>query len=116
MTLRLMATVRQWVEPFPPGSHMYYVYALPQGSRIGQAGRMQQLDVVSLARARDLARSGAARSIRLAAGLSLGEVGRALGCPASTILRWERGDRLPRGDLAIRWAELLQALINRAPR
>ncbi len=69
--------------------------------------------LVKVTRVRDLVRSGAARSIRLGAGLSLGEVGRTLGCSASTIFRWEKGERTPRGDLALRYGELLDALMQR---
>lgn len=69
--------------------------------------------LVRVTRVRQLARSGAARSIRLAAGLSLGEVGRSLGCSTSTVFRWEAGERVPRGDLAIRYGELLDALMQR---
>ena len=69
--------------------------------------------LVKVTRVRDLVRSGAARSIRTGAGLSLGEVGRTLGCSASTVLRWEAGERTPRGDLAVRYGELLNTLLRR---
>jgi DNA-binding transcriptional regulator YiaG len=67
-------------------------------------------DVVDLVRARDLARSGRAKAIREAAGLSLAELGAALGVNGSTIGRWEAGERAPRADAARRYAKLLKQL------
>lgn len=69
-------------------------------------------DLARLAQVRALASSGAARSVRLAAGLSLGEVARTLGVSPSTILRWETGERSPRGELALRYTDLLDRLLN----
>lgn len=69
-----------------------------------------------LVRVRELVRSGAARSIRVAAGLSLGEVAESVGVAPATVWRWEHGDRVPRGDAALRYGELLQALMRRGPR
>jgi len=56
--------------------------------------------------------SGAARAVRVGAGLSLGEMGRGVGpgVSPSTVLRWERGDRTPRGELAVSYLELLDRL------
>lgn len=48
-------------------------------------------------------------SLRLARGLSLRQVGAALGKPPSTILRWERG-ATPRGSDRAAYAALLEAL------
>jgi hypothetical protein len=58
------------------------------------------------------------RTIRVAAGLSLEEVGRDVGAHASTIWRWEVGDktpgnRTPHGEAAVRWAELMRELAER---
>lgn len=72
--------------------------------------------VVDLTRTRDLARSGSARAIRLAAGLSLNEVGTAVGVAESTVFRWERGERAPHGEPALRYGALLDALIRRGRR
>lgn len=70
-------------------------------------------DGAHLAELRSLCRSKAARSIRIAAGLSLSEVASITGVSsASTILRWERGERVPRGTQALRYAALLQRLIG----
>jgi len=59
-----------------------------------------------------MVRSGAARSVRLAAGLSLGEVARAISVSTTTVLRWEHAQRQPRGEPALRYWELLQQLMH----
>ena len=63
-----------------------------------------------LASARDLVASGQARRIRHAADLSLAEVSRVVGVDLSTVGRWERRERVPRGAAALKYAELLQRL------
>lgn len=68
-------------------------------------------DTVDLARVRGLARSGAARSIRVAAGLSYGEMAQVLHVSRTTILRWERCERVPRGEKALAYLELLDRLM-----
>ncbi|MGH2462707.1 MAG: helix-turn-helix domain-containing protein [Candidatus Limnocylindria bacterium] len=55
--------------------------------------------------------TGAARPIRLGAGLSLGEVAESVGVSPSTILRWENRERAPRGQAAVAYGRLLAALI-----
>ena len=72
---------------------------------------MNDLDVVSVSRARSLAASGAARSIRRAAGLSLREVAAALDVSPSTVLRWEGGVK-PRTEVASRYGDLLERLMR----
>jgi DNA-binding transcriptional regulator YiaG len=67
-----------------------------------------------LAHARQLVTSGAARRIRRAADLSLAEVSRAVGVDLSTVGRWERRERVPRGAAALRYAELLHRLQKQA--
>lgn len=67
----------------------------------------QLLDLVSV---RALARSGRAREIRAAAGLSLADVGGAVGVAAGTVQRWENGLRKPYGAPALRYGALLDAL------
>ena len=69
-------------------------------------------DLATVAHARALSSSGAARSIRIAAGLSLREVGDALDVSPSTILRWERGERTPRAAGAERYGLLLEDLLR----
>lgn len=70
-------------------------------------------DLIRLADTRAAAAAGAARSLRLAAGLSLGEVARELGVSVSCVFRWETGERRPRGDAALRYGELLERLAER---
>jgi DNA-binding transcriptional regulator YiaG len=67
-------------------------------------------DVLALARVRELAESGRARSIRTAARLSLADVAGAIGSTASSVQRWENGARRPYGQAALRWCALLDAL------
>lgn len=58
--------------------------------------------------------SGETRQRRRCAHLSQAELARALGVSPSTIARWEAGTRVPRADLALRYAKLL-ASIERCP-
>jgi DNA-binding transcriptional regulator YiaG len=58
--------------------------------------------------------SGTARSIRLDARLSLHDVASSIGVDCSTVARWERGERLPRGAAALRYAALLDRLTKAA--
>jgi DNA-binding XRE family transcriptional regulator len=65
--------------------------------------------LVSLTRC--IAQDGSAKRLRVQAQLSLGDMSRALGgVPATTIMRWERGEHLPSADLAVRYGALLAAL------
>jgi DNA-binding transcriptional regulator YiaG len=75
---------------------------------------MDELDLLSLSRARQLAADGTARAIRVSAALSLGDVARQLGTSAATVLRWERGDRVPHGQLAILYGKLLEQLMRQS--
>ena len=70
--------------------------------------------VLDLAAVRELSRTGRARELRLAADLSLYEVARAIGVSAATVQRWEVGERRPHGEAALRYAALLEALVERA--
>lgn len=72
--------------------------------------------LVDLARVRSLTRSGVARSIRLAAGLSLREVAETVGVGLTTVWRWEAGDgpggRTPGNtEAARRYGRLLEELL-----
>lgn len=75
-------------------------------------GIVTGMDSVKLARARRLAATGAARSIRQAASLSLPELAAEIGIGVSTLWRWEAGQRQPRGDAAERYADLLDRLMR----
>jgi len=66
-----------------------------------------------LTRVRELTRSGIARSLRLGAGLSVGEVARDIGRSVTCVFLWETGQRRPTGEAALRYLELLEGLIQR---
>ncbi len=51
--------------------------------------------------------SGEARNMRLAAGLSLGEVGKATGVTADTVAMWETGTARPTTQQALAWLSLV---------
>ena len=70
-------------------------------------------DVSRLAAVRARAASGAARSIRRGAGLSLSEVADQIEVSTSTVFRWERRQRKPRGEAALRYGSLLDELMAR---
>jgi DNA-binding transcriptional regulator YiaG len=65
---------------------------------------------LKLVEARRLAASGDGKSIREAAGLSLHEVADPIGLSISALFRWEAGQRIPRGERAVAWAEFLGQL------
>lgn len=65
-----------------------------------------------LVRVRQLCHSGAARSARLAAELSLSEVAKVIDTAPSTVYRWETCERKPRGDAALRYEQLLGRLLQ----
>lgn len=67
--------------------------------------------------ARQLAASGAGQMIREASGLSLAELGAAIGVDASTIFRWEEGSRRPFGGNAVAYRDFLKRLreVHAAP-
>jgi DNA-binding transcriptional regulator YiaG len=73
-------------------------------------------DATHLARVRALVRSGAALRIRIDAGLSLAEVAATVGVTTGAISRWERRKRSPHGGPALRYLELLEALLERDAR
>lgn len=77
----------------------------------------RRLDLVKVASARDACRNGAARALRLSAGLSLREVAEEIGAgDPSTVLRWEKGQRRPRDEMAERYGDLLDRLASRGRR
>lgn len=73
---------------------------------------MTESDLIVLARVRRLAKSGAARAIRVGQDVSLAEMGSSLGVGPATIYRWESGQRSPRGELALAYASALDALME----
>jgi DNA-binding transcriptional regulator YiaG len=70
----------------------------------------QATEVIEMARVRRLLATGEARKIRECAGVSLAEVARAIGVGSPTVHRWERLQRRPRGDVGLRYLELLDDL------
>jgi len=70
-------------------------------------------ELIQLTDVRSACTSGAARALRLSAGLSLGEVAREIGVAVPTVFRWERNERRPRGEAGIRYGLLLAALAER---
>lgn len=63
-----------------------------------------------LTRVRELSLTGATRTIRQKAHLSLREVAVAVGVDTSTVARWEKGERQPTGSAAMRYADLIHRL------
>lgn len=75
---------------------------------------MAQAQALRLADVRSALTSGEAERLRVAAQLSIGEVAQACGVDQSTIWRWERGVRKPRGQAALTYGELLESLRKRS--
>jgi DNA-binding transcriptional regulator YiaG len=71
---------------------------------------MAKVQALRLASVRSALRSGEAERLRVAAQLSISEVAQACGVDQSTVWRWERGVRKPRGDAALAYGELLESL------
>jgi transcriptional regulator with XRE-family HTH domain len=63
-----------------------------------------------------MAATGEARSIRESARVSRQTLADAIDVEAGTLARWERGERTPRPDSALRWAEVLEALMTSVDR
>jgi transcriptional regulator with XRE-family HTH domain len=70
------------------------------------------MHVAEVTWARRLAKNGTARLIREGAGLSTVELARELGVSPGAVSLWERGRRVPRGDVAERYAQVLRQLIG----
>jgi DNA-binding transcriptional regulator YiaG len=64
----------------------------------------------SLAEARRAASNGRAKATRQAARISQAEIARAVGVSPACISRWESGTRLPKGEAAQRYAEIIRQL------
>lgn len=60
--------------------------------------------------ARRLPDRRAARGIRVAAGVSQARLAQELGVHRNTVIRWETGERQPRGAARAKYAELLERL------
>jgi transcriptional regulator with XRE-family HTH domain len=70
-------------------------------------------EVLNAARVRDLCRSGAARSIRIGAQVTLAELASLCEVTPVAVLRWERNERVPRGTNAGTYLRALEALMQR---
>jgi DNA-binding transcriptional regulator YiaG len=75
---------------------------------------MAQAQALLLADVRSALSSGEAERLRVAAQLSIGEVAQACGVDQSTVWRWERGVRKPRGEAALKYGELIESLRQRS--
>jgi DNA-binding transcriptional regulator YiaG len=71
---------------------------------------MRQSDLLLVTRARADLKSGAAREVRVACGLTQTEIAAQVGVSSVAVSRWEAGNRTPRGAAALRYARLLDAL------
>lgn len=69
----------------------------------------EQRDLLLIAAAR-FARTGSGRRIREQANIRQTEMARRIGVSTSGLWRWENGQRRPREDAAIRWAQQLMRL------
>ena len=70
----------------------------------------QTAQLLRLANVRAALSNGEARRLREAADLSISEIAHACGVDQSTVWRWERGTRQPRGEHALRYADLIESL------
>ena len=77
-----------------------------------RGGNVRGVNGPSVALARRLARDGTARLVRTEAGLSIYDVARDVHVAPGTISRWETGKRTPRGEAAVRYAQLLGELLE----
>ena len=68
-------------------------------------------ETMDLITVRAMCLNGEARRIREASNLSQPEVAAEVGeCSPVAVSRWERGERLPRGDAALRYLKTLRRL------
>ncbi|WP_432135176.1 helix-turn-helix domain-containing protein [Streptomyces sp. bgisy154] len=74
----------------------------------------QTAQLLRLADVRSALSSGEAQHLREAADLSISEIARACGVDQSTVWRWERGLRKPRGTAALLYGQLIDELRARA--
>lgn len=74
---------------------------------------MNLSDIMLLARCHDRIRSGEARQLRVAAGLTQQQVGDHCGVTATAVAHWEAAARTPRGRPGLRYARLLDQLAAR---
>jgi len=68
------------------------------------------LVLTRLVAVRRMVRDGTARRLRQDAGVSMEELARAVGVSKTCVLKWERGDRAPKGENGIRYFLVLTSL------
>jgi transcriptional regulator with XRE-family HTH domain len=68
-----------------------------------------------LVEVRSLCASGEARRLREAAGLSLADIAVDARTTPTNVSRWERGERIPRGEAARRYARTLRKINDARP-
>lgn len=68
------------------------------------------MQLIQALRARRLPPPAIAKAIRAAAGATQADVAAELGVHRITVARWEQGERRPRGDLAARYAAVIDQL------
>lgn len=71
---------------------------------------MRSTDLAEAVRIRGELRSGAARSRRIAAGVSGADVARVLGVSAAAVFYWEAGQNVPTVGHALAYGRVLAAL------
>jgi transcriptional regulator with XRE-family HTH domain len=72
----------------------------------------QLTDALALTWSRTAIRSGLAADLRVAAELSQAEVAAAIGVTPTAVQKWESGRRMPRGQVAVRYARFLVQLAD----
>lgn len=65
---------------------------------------------IIVAKARHLLATGEAKQIRLSGHVEISAIARDLGVSQTTVWRWENGQRIPRGPVAVRYAQILERL------
>ncbi|MGE0026876.1 MAG: helix-turn-helix domain-containing protein [Thermoleophilia bacterium] len=70
--------------------------------------------LVALSRSRRLPSPAIRRAIRCGAGLTQNDLATALGVSRPAVTRYEAGQREPRGDLRVAYAQVLDALLKDA--
>lgn len=69
-------------------------------------------DLARIIEARDILSSGRGRAIRAARRVRLQDVAREVGVSTSAVSGWERGECLPRGANALRYLEVIEAVLG----
>jgi DNA-binding XRE family transcriptional regulator len=78
--------------------------------RYGQMNATSDLELI--AEGREAAQSGAGEALRKAARLTRAEIAERIPVDPTTVLRWERGTRLPRSEAAMRYALIMRRLAS----